>query len=856
MALTRGTVTVVACLVVVLEAGAAGPPARHDLHGAVLPLGAVARLGSTRLRQEGFLTRILLSPDGRSLLVPGLAPPLATQAVYVRWDLQTGARSLHSLPVPPSALGSIDGWALFPDGKRLLHWGADQKQFAVVDLIRPGVLRRWSAPADGISCLVVAPRGPFAAVGFEDGHVEVHDLDRGKLLWTVPAGRGPVHALAFTPDSRRLALVNSRREPSVRLVELLSGKVCREVHLGPCKDLALAPDGRHVAARMNQMWVWELASGGKRPLDVSAEGDGWIAFRPDGKQVLVSDRVQQGTIVDVTTGKRLREVFLRGLYRLDTGPRWTADGKLLVGVDQDTTIRAWNVQTGRPSVVLPGHDAAPRQLVFTPDGRSLTVLAGKDAVFRWETTSGRQEFGVVLPGVAEESENWSLSPDGTKAVEVRGTTVKVIDIRTGRSLYSWQLGGGRPSAFALAPDSRTLATVGPDGTVALWRLETGKKVCCLDKTRARWLLQFTPDSKALAVGEGNGRVSLFDTSTGKRTVWLWPSALRDDRLLSSTNALAPWRWEGGQSCFSADGRMLFAWLGDEVRTWDVAAQIEVPAAVTEGEESLGGGPGGLGWPAPLPDVLAVSPDGRLLAVRRLPSQRDVSPSRYGSLCLWEAASGQVVHHFDQGATAVAFAPHGWRLAAGRNDDFSVLVWDLRTLFLSQAPPPLYGRDLVRLWADMGGADAARGHAAAWWLADTRRAVAFLARHLRPVPAVSAERLKQCLADLGSRDFAARRRAEVELAGFGEAARDGLRRLAQSSDDLEARLRARRLMARLVRVSPARLREHRAVLALELVGTADARGLLQRLSGGAKGASLTEEAEAALSRLRNGRPAGR
>jgi hypothetical protein len=113
-----------------------------------------------------------------------------------------------------------------------------------------------------------------------------------------------------------------------------------------------------------------------------------------------------------------------------------------------------------------------------------------------------------------------------------------------------------------------------------------------------------------------------------------------------------------------------------------------------------------------------------------------------------------------------------------------------------------------------------------------------------------------LADLGSGDFARRRQAEQVLAGYGEAARDGLHRLASSADDLEARLRARRLLARLAANAPARLREHRAVLALEVAGTAQARGVLRRLAGGANGASLTEEPKAALSRLGNRRPAGR
>ena len=49
-----------------------------------------------------------------------------------------------------------------------------------------------------------------------------------------------------------------------------------------------------------------------------------------------------------------------------------------------------------------------------------------------------------------------------------------------------------------------------------------------------------------------------------------------------------------------------------------------------------------------------------------------------------------------------------------------------------------------------------------------------------------------------------------------------------------------------------LRNHRAILALEVIGTAQAKGLLRKLAGGARGAALTEQAAAALARLERGR----
>src|SRR5262249_20224240 len=69
-------------------------------------------------------------------------------------------------------------------------------------------------------------------------------------------------------------------------------------------------------------------------------------------------------------------------------------------------------------------------------------------------------------------------------------------------------------------------------------------------------------------------------------------------------------------------------------------------------------------------------------------------------------------------------------------------------------------------------------------------------------------------------------------------------------DLELRMRVERLLK--LRGGP-NLQHHRAVMALELRNTPGTRRLLARLADGLAGAHLTEEAEAALARLRTRGP---
>src|SRR5439155_24631118 len=99
----------------------------------------------------------------------------------------------------------------------------------------------------------------------------------------------------------------------------------------------------------------------------------------------------------------------------------------------------------------------------------------------------------------------------------------------------------------------------------------------------------------------------------------------------------------------------------------------------------------------------------------------------------DVASGQLVRRFPTtGAVArsqtLAFTLDGQRLITGHHD-CTALVWEL--------PPspaaPLTAADITAAWADLAGADVAKGFAAVCRLADDpKQAIPLFKEKLRPV----------------------------------------------------------------------------------------------------------------------------
>jgi len=132
------------------------------------------------------------------------------------------------------------------------------------------------------------------------------------------------------------------------------------------------------------------------------------------------------------------------------------------------------------------------------------------------------------------------------------------------------------------------------------------------------------------------------------------------------------------------------------------------------------------------------------------------------------------------------------------------------------------------------------------------AAAFLVERLKPDRAGPA-RLRTLIAQLSSDRYATRRSASKQLSRLGRAAEPALRAALRSDLSAEARERVAQLLGACAVAHPAlpgARRVARAVRVLELIRTQQAVKLLESLARGTRKAHATEQARAALRRIRS------
>jgi len=112
-------------------------------------------------------------------------------------------------------------------------------------------------------------------------------------------------------------------------------------------------------------------------------------------------------------------------------------------------------------------------------------------------------------------------------------------------------------------------------------------------------------------------------------------------------------------------------------------------------------------------------------------------------------------------------------------------------------------------------------------------------------------LDQLVVNLDHKKYLVRVQAAEKLGVYGETAKPVLERALKANPSLEKKIRLQKLLAQLAeRPHPELLRLVRGIEVLELVGTTQAQAVLQKLAQGMPSFGRTEDAQAALRRLRS------
>jgi WD40 repeat protein/serine/threonine protein kinase len=494
-----------------------------------------------------------------------------------------------------ATIGNITVWSV-SDGAKL-------HSYPTSDLSAMEVATSFAATAD----LSLAAYASFPT----PERLRVVDLRNGKELWSAPASKQHITALAFSSDGKTLASAAGFDESDIRLWDVATGKPSEEKFEGHDRfvsSLVFWPDGKKLASSSGDQTIriWDVAS--RKCLDVlhGHHLEVWrLALLPDNKTLLSASKDGQVCAWDTSvTHPRQARITIPGgtIYNW----RFSPDSQSILTLDSNAQLTRWSgpdFQQREPLVDIKTNLITGRWWnTFSSDGRFLAFGYTNGVLQVWDVSrhSLRRQWtntsGSVYP--LEFIDGGSKLITGSQSDGL----VHQWDLVTGRELQSWKAAS---SGFDIpnSTDDERFVDLGRNGKVQIKNLANGqvtnRNLDFLEGDDAA----FSPDRRLFAVASHIGYARVWDTST-----WKEPTTLRGYLVgLCSVT-------------FSPDGRRLATGSDKQeaLRLWDTESWQDV--LTLEGDGASFG-------------VTAFSPDGNTIG----------SMNYTGTLHLWRAPSWDEIH---------------------------------------------------------------------------------------------------------------------------------------------------------------------------------------------------------------------
>jgi len=186
---------------------------------------------------------------------------------------------------------------------------------------------------------------------------------------------------------------------------------------------------------------------------------------------------------------------------------FSADGKTITALCRDSHVRTWDVATGKVTV-----DKAVTAGTTLVSATRAIERADRTTVRVWDLTSDTQLR--LINGAPQGRTVMSANGKSLAVASVADRKVRIIDVASGKEKHALADGIGGAAEVVFSPDGELLVSANYDNNVRVWKTSSGELVKKVEElTGAMFAGEFTPDGKQLVMAGLDETVYFWDAKT-------------------------------------------------------------------------------------------------------------------------------------------------------------------------------------------------------------------------------------------------------------------------------------------------------------------------------------------------------
>lgn len=315
---------------------------------------------------------------------------------------------------------------------------------------------------------------------------------------------------------------------------------------------------------------------------------------------------------------------------------YSPDGSLIVSKASDNVFKIFDAETEQALLTLSDSQSRFQAVVYHPEGTQIAGISDQTLTV-WDTHTGEVRFTAAnhtyWPNVVIYSPNgrYIATPSSDGSIRIWKTeTGEIFKILT---IQSYALD------MAYSPDGRYIASALSDNSIRIWHAKKGKLLNILTgHTSKVTSIDYSPTGRYLVSGSWDRTVKIWDTQTGNLIHTFTGHTHKVTAVMYHPN---------GWNVISASG-------DGTIRVWDVETRQLIRTLTRYADEVF---------------LLAFRPDGRRIIAKTTSSRP--------TLLMFEPRQDTPINHVHTPYVKIAYSPDGRHLISGAYHN-PIIVWDAKT----------------------------------------------------------------------------------------------------------------------------------------------------------------------------------